>query len=226
MRSRSACSGGRHRVSSNRAIGMTQMKPTYLKPAAPTTPPPIKPAGHAVPVQELAQFDADVGDDAGHVGGADLRGRYLADQRVLQPHGEGQHQHREGHGKRRLPAQRGAHQAEQQQQHRLHQQRQRVFAAQAVLARPVHLDGGEGGAAGEGQQGADRAQYQAHIAQHQVVGQQRGKAGHVRGVHVHHQKAARIDGAGIEGQHGAQQPVGGRRAVLAGQVAQTSHALR
>jgi hypothetical protein len=195
------------------ASGTTQTKPMYLNPTAP------------VPVKQFAQLDADVGDDAGHVRGANLRRRNLADQRVLQPHGEGQHQHRERHGKRRLPAQGGAHQPENQQQHRFDQQRQGVLAAQPVMPRPVHQNRRGGRAGCERQQHAERAQHQLDVAQHQVVSQHRREAGHVRGVSVNQQKATGVDGAGIEGQQPAEQPVGGRRAMLAGEMAQASHAV-
>ena len=64
-----------------------------------------------------------------------------------------------------------------------------------------------------------RPQHQRHLAQHQVVGYDRYKPCHVRGVQPHHQKAPGIDGARVERQQQAQQPVDGLGAVAAGEVA-------
>ena len=48
----------------------------------------------------------------------------------------------------------------------------------------------------------------------------------MRGVHLRHQKAARIHGTGIEGQQQAQHPVGGDRAVVAREMDQVAHGPR
>ena len=48
----------------------------------------------------------------------------------------------------------------------------------------------------------------------------------MRGVHLRHQKAARIHGTGIERQQQAQHPVGGDRAVVAREVDQVAHGPR
>ena len=50
-----------------------------------------------VHIDHLAQFDADIGDDAGHVGGADFRVGNLGDDGVLQPHDEAQQDDGQGH---------------------------------------------------------------------------------------------------------------------------------
>ena len=126
----------------------------------------------AVPVEHLAHFDAQVSHHAGHVRGADLGRRHLGDHCVLQAHEVGQQQHREGHSKRRAPAQRdGPHQAKQQHENGFEQQRQRVGAVQLVVARPVHQNGRAARPRHEGPQRAHRTQHQLHVAQHQVVGQ-------------------------------------------------------
>ncbi|MNT17533.1 hypothetical protein D3C72_1526850 [compost metagenome] len=44
-----------------------------------------------VPIEQLAQFDTDVGDHAGHVRGADLGIRQLGDHGILQAHDETEH---------------------------------------------------------------------------------------------------------------------------------------
>ena len=55
---------------------------------------------------------------------------------------------------------------------------------------------------------ASTRQCQRHATHRQVVGNGRDDAGDVRGVALHGQKSARIDGAGHKGQHAAELPVG------------------
>jgi hypothetical protein len=63
---------------------------------------------------QFAQFDAQVGDDAGHVRGADDRVGQLGHHRVLQPHDETQQHHGERHQQPFKMGQPRAHQPETQ----------------------------------------------------------------------------------------------------------------
>jgi hypothetical protein len=176
-----------------------------------------------VPVQQLAQLDADVGDDPGHVGGPDFGVGQLGHQRVLQAHHEAQQHHGDRHEQACHPIQARAQHAEGQQQQRLQQQRQCVLAGQRMAARVVDQHGRAGGAGQKGQDGAERIQRQAG-AEGQAVGRGGDDPGHVRGVAVHGEEAAGIGGAGHEGQRQAQVAVGAAGARGRGQGADVVHA--
>jgi len=175
-----------------------------------------------VPVGHLAQLDADVGHDAGHVGGADLDMRDLGDDSVLQPHHEAQQHHGQRNEEGVDPGQACAEDAEHQQKDRLEQQGQREAAVQAAAPDVVDQDRGAGRAEQEAEQRAERGQHQVGVAQHQVVGRAGDDAGHVRGVFAHRQEASGIDGAGNESQRHAQVPVGAGSAFMSCQAARVT----
>jgi hypothetical protein len=106
----------------------------------------------AVPIQQPADLDAQVGHDTGHVRRADLGLRDLRDDRVLQPHDETEQQHRGRHHQMRKGHQVGPQQAKQQQQRRFDHQGQCVGAMQLAAPGPVDHEGRTGGAGHEGQQ--------------------------------------------------------------------------
>jgi len=59
-----------------------------------------------------------IGDDAGHVSGADFGPRYLGGDGVLEPHDEAQDQRGSGHKEFHQGIETGAQDAKYQQQHR------------------------------------------------------------------------------------------------------------
>ena len=168
----------------------------------------------AVDIDQVAQLNSEVGDQAGDVRGADLGVGALGYQRVLQAHDEAQQHHRIRHQGQAVRFNAGTKNAKHQKQNRLQQERAAVSAAQIASQRPTHHQRRGHGTAHEGQQGPQTNPDQQTLPQHRVVRHGRNHAAHVRGVHAHRQKASGIDGPGHKAQHRAQ--IDGRQQLLFG----------
>jgi len=172
------------------------------------------------PVEQLAQFDADVGHHARDVRCADFRMRELGDQRVLQAHHETEQHDRGRHEQPLHVDQMAAKQAEAQQQRSLEQQWNRKFAAQARTARPVDQERRGGRARQERDQRANAVHHQHVVAQDQFVRNRGNDAGHMGRVLLHREEAARVGRTGHEAQHARQPAIGDRVPLMGGQTAQ------
>ena len=100
-----------------------------------------------IPIEKLADLDADIRDDAGHMRGADLGFGDLRNDRVLQAHYVAQQPYRRGHEQEPVVFQIRTEQSKAEQQHGFQHQRQRVFALCPPAPAPVDHDRG-GGSAG------------------------------------------------------------------------------
>ena len=79
----------------------------------------------AIDIKQEPQFNTDIGDQAGDMGGADLSAGDLGDHSILQAHDEAQQQHRHWHKNGPHQVDGAAKQAKDQQQQGFQQRRER-----------------------------------------------------------------------------------------------------
>jgi hypothetical protein len=173
-----------------------------------------------VPVEELSELDAYVGDHSGDVGGADHGLGDFGDDGVLEPHGEAE----EGDGGRDKEvvtgSQMAAYQTEEQQQGGFDKEGESVLAVELSAAAPVDQDGGAGCTEEEGEQGAESCEEKTDFAKGKVVSHGGDDAGHMGGVLMHGEEAARIGCTSDKGEEKGQMAISLRATVFSGESSQ------
>ncbi len=176
--------------------------------------------GGAIPVEEFTEFDADVGDHAGDVGGADDGVGELGDDGVLEAHGEGEEHDDGGDEEPVSEFEVSAEETEAEQENGFEDEREGVLTLELAAPSPIDEDGGEGGSGGEGEDGTEAGEDDGEIADGEMGGHGGDHAGHVGGVLVDGEVASSVDGSGDEGEDEGEMAVSGVGSVGPGESAE------